>query len=316
MPAFPFPCNGGADRFRVSSYEGGRFVNGVGVVGRVLGASGGRWVSSGAHLSIAPSLRGDLAKSEGSSGGAAKMSRQAARRNGAPAGAKGWLVVSMCQIASVRRRARSIWATSGPRVDAVLQRRAVADQMQPEAGQLALAADARVGQPDLGHQVAGRQRGQQPGVDLVGLAGQRRQPLDPCWRRRSARPSRAPPAGRARTARRSSTRSRRAPPAPTSPPLAARPRSPSASGGEAHSSTISPSGETRQTSTLRRRRSNPACNMNTGLQGLASRSHDERPTEEALLHRSPKRQRSLRAETLKASIGARRAPVIRLRDRG
>src|SRR4051812_7512127 len=42
-----------------------------------------------------------------------KMSRQAARRKGAPAGAKGWLRVSMCQIDSVSRRARSIWATLG-----------------------------------------------------------------------------------------------------------------------------------------------------------------------------------------------------------
>jgi hypothetical protein len=52
---------------------------------------------------------------------------------------------------------------------------------------------------------------------------------------------------------------------------AARPRSPSPSGGEVHSSTISPAGETRQTSTLRRLKSNPACNMKTGLLGLASR---------------------------------------------
>jgi hypothetical protein len=42
--------------------------------------------------------------------------------------------------------------------------------------------------------------------------------------------------------------------------LAASPRSPSASGGEAHSSTISPP-EIRQTSILRRLRSSPACNM-------------------------------------------------------
>jgi hypothetical protein len=53
--------------------------------------------------------------------------------------------------------------------------------------------------------------------------------------------------------------------------LAASPRSPSASGGEAHSSTISPAGETKQTSTFRRLRSNPACNMKTGLLELAPR---------------------------------------------
>ena len=38
-----------------------------------------------------------------------------ARDCAAPAGAKGWLVDSMCQIASARRRARSTWATLGPR---------------------------------------------------------------------------------------------------------------------------------------------------------------------------------------------------------
>ena len=44
-----------------------------------------------------------------------KESRQAARRKRAPAGAKGSLRVSMCQIASVSFRERSIWATLGPR---------------------------------------------------------------------------------------------------------------------------------------------------------------------------------------------------------
>jgi hypothetical protein len=63
-------------------------------------------------------------------------------------------------------------------VDAVLQRRAMADEVQPEAGRLALAAKGRVGQPDLGHQITARQRREHPGVDLVGLAGQRRQALD------------------------------------------------------------------------------------------------------------------------------------------
>src|SRR5215210_4912664 len=41
--------------------------------------------------------------------------RQAARGSVAPLGAKGCSRVSMCQIASVRRRARSIWATLAPR---------------------------------------------------------------------------------------------------------------------------------------------------------------------------------------------------------
>src|SRR6266508_4778601 len=41
--------------------------------------------------------------------------RQAARGSVAPLGAKGWSRVSMCQIASDSRRARSTWATLAPR---------------------------------------------------------------------------------------------------------------------------------------------------------------------------------------------------------
>src|SRR6188472_3082896 len=44
-----------------------------------------------------------------------KTGCQAARRNVAPAGANGWLRVSMYQIASVSFLARSIWATLAPR---------------------------------------------------------------------------------------------------------------------------------------------------------------------------------------------------------
>jgi hypothetical protein len=155
-------------------------------------------------------------------------------------------------------------------VDAVLQRRAVPDQVQPEARQLALAADARVGQPDLGDQVARRQRGQYARVDLVGLARQRGQALtlvasaistsQPCSSSRSCT-NRAPfiDSITPRTA------------GAHIAALAAKPRRPSASGGDAHSSTISPADDNRQTSTLRRLKSNPACNMNTGLLGLASR---------------------------------------------
>jgi hypothetical protein len=42
-------------------------------------------------------------------------SRHAARRTVAPAGAKGWLRVRMCQIASVSLRESLIWASLGPR---------------------------------------------------------------------------------------------------------------------------------------------------------------------------------------------------------
>jgi hypothetical protein len=77
----------------------------------------------------------------------------------------------------VRDRAR-VPERDQRRVDAVLQRRAMPHQMQPEARQLALAPDARVGQPDRRHQIALRQQRKHARVDLVGLAGQRRQPLD------------------------------------------------------------------------------------------------------------------------------------------
>jgi hypothetical protein len=62
-------------------------------------------------------------------------------------------------------------------VYALLQARAVTDKMQPPARPLALGTHARVGQPDRGHQVPTRQLGEDPGVDAVGLARQRRQPF-------------------------------------------------------------------------------------------------------------------------------------------
>ena len=60
-------------------YEGGRVVNGVGVVGRCSGAAGGLWVSSGAHLSIAPSSAGTWRNRSGSSGGACEPDRLSRR---------------------------------------------------------------------------------------------------------------------------------------------------------------------------------------------------------------------------------------------
>jgi len=76
---------------------------------------GGR-SGSRAHLSIAAS-RGDQVGWEGlRSGGASQLGAlYEARDSAAPAGAKGWLVDSMCQIASASLRARSTWATFGPR---------------------------------------------------------------------------------------------------------------------------------------------------------------------------------------------------------
>ena len=75
-------------------------------------------VGSGAHLSIASSVGGP-----GDIGGRPRAQfqkgRQAARRRVAPpeaaVGAKGWLLVSMCQTASVSFLAMSICATRAPR---------------------------------------------------------------------------------------------------------------------------------------------------------------------------------------------------------
>jgi hypothetical protein len=63
-------------------------------------------------------------------------------------------------------------------VDPVLERRLVLDQLEAKAGQLALFPDPGVGQPDRRDQLALAEHGQHPRVDLVGLAGQRRQTLD------------------------------------------------------------------------------------------------------------------------------------------
>jgi hypothetical protein len=63
-------------------------------------------------------------------------------------------------------------------VDPVLERRLVLDQLEAKTGQLALFPDPGVGQPDRRDQLALAQARQHPRVDLVGLTGQRRQPLD------------------------------------------------------------------------------------------------------------------------------------------
>jgi len=53
----------------------------------------------------------------------------------------------------------------------------VADEVQAPAGPFALGTHARVREPDCRHQVRAGEFGQHPGVDPVGLAGKRRQPL-------------------------------------------------------------------------------------------------------------------------------------------
>jgi len=80
-----------------------------------LGSACGVVVVSGAHVSIAPAAWGLVVLGGSFRRRMSKESRQAARRKPAPAGAKGWLGVSMCQIASVSLLESSIWATLGPR---------------------------------------------------------------------------------------------------------------------------------------------------------------------------------------------------------
>jgi len=62
-------------------------------------------------------------------------------------------------------------------VDALLEAGAVTDEVEPEACAFALGADLWVGQPDRRHEIAAGQLCEYPGVDPVGLTGQRRQPF-------------------------------------------------------------------------------------------------------------------------------------------
>ena len=57
-------------------------------------------------------------------------------------------------------------------MDPVLERGSIANEVQPEAGSLALGADRGIGQPDRRHQLPSGQLGEYPRVDLVGLGGQ------------------------------------------------------------------------------------------------------------------------------------------------
>jgi hypothetical protein len=96
-------------------YEEGRVVNGVDAVrvGAFRAAGGGERRSSLYGL-----LGGRTRRHWRPAPGAqVQKGRQAARRRVEPpgAGVKGWLWVSMCQIASVSFLAMSIWATLAPR---------------------------------------------------------------------------------------------------------------------------------------------------------------------------------------------------------
>jgi len=62
-------------------------------------------------------------------------------------------------------------------MDAVLERGAVAHEVEAEAGPLAFRADVGVGQPDRRHELPTSELGEHPGVDLVRLRRQGRQAL-------------------------------------------------------------------------------------------------------------------------------------------
>lgn len=63
------------------------------------------------------------------------------------------------------------------RVDAVLEHRSMANEMEAKPGPFPLGPHPRCGEPDRGHRVATAEFGEQVGVDLVGLGGQWRDAL-------------------------------------------------------------------------------------------------------------------------------------------
>jgi hypothetical protein len=143
------------------------------------------------------------------------------------------------------------------RVNAVLERRLVLDEVQTEAGELALLADARIGQPDRRHQVAVGEQRKNLRVDLVGLACQRRETLDLLGVGDLDRQALllesvvdGPCAGHAQTCWPWSSSMRQA-----------SLLSESTSGATASWSRCSPRFESRQTSSFLRLRSSPACNI-------------------------------------------------------
>ena len=173
------------------------------------------------------------------------------------------------------------------RVDAVLEHRAVLDQVQPEARLLALGAHA-----GSGSQIAGtRSRCESTASTWASirsvLQASGASPLT-FWASATAPPSPAPRACRARTAPRSSTRSRRAP-APMRP-NARQAAQPSASGGAANPATTSPAHDQADIQP-------PATQIQSSVQHehgpprARSSMTAERATGEALLHRIPKHER-------------------------
>jgi hypothetical protein len=62
-------------------------------------------------------------------------------------------------------------------VHTLLEAAAVSDEVEPEAGPLPLGSGLGVGEPDRWHQITASELGEHPGVDPIGLAGQRRRPF-------------------------------------------------------------------------------------------------------------------------------------------
>ncbi len=105
------PASGMAGVLLGALYEGRPAVN------RATWVHGSRHDRSGraSLISLSPPLR--RTRRNGNVAPVAQLleGRHAASRCGAPAGANGWLRVSMCQIASASLRAMSTWATLAPR---------------------------------------------------------------------------------------------------------------------------------------------------------------------------------------------------------
>jgi len=129
-------------------------------------------------------------------------------------------------------------------------------------------------------QVTLRQHGQHARVDLVVLHANGASPFTFCASAiNTSQPNRSSLSCTNRAP--SSTRSRHAPARRARAPGAQRPATPSPSLGVANSATSSPCSDIKQTSIRLRLRSNPACNMKSGLLELALDRHLERVTEEA-----------------------------------
>ncbi len=165
-------------------------------------------------------------------------------------------------------------------MDAVLERRALVHEVQAVASPLALGPHLRIGKPDLRHEVTTGKLGQDPGVDPIGLAGERGKPSRCASAIRTSQPANS-----------SWSWTKRAPvidsiAARTGPCSRARRWTrcarPSRSGGQAPAAARSPSASTACQSRRLRLRSSPTYNIAGPPLLWIGRSVSGR---EALLHR-------------------------------